>query len=81
MQSQRYIALRVALEYRTISGDALLVLAGIPPIDLMAIERTEIYEGRHAGNVANLRKDARKNVEEAGRIDGAEQRRENGRAV
>lgn len=42
---QRRIALRVATAYRTISGEALLVLAGVPPIDLLATERTAVYEG------------------------------------
>lgn len=41
-QSQKRIALRVASAYRTISGDALLILVGIPPIDLMAIERAKM---------------------------------------
>lgn len=43
---QRRIALRVAAAYRTISGDALLVLVGIPPICLLVMERTEIYVAR-----------------------------------
>lgn len=45
---QRRIALRVATAYRTISTDALLVLAGIPPIELLAIERAELRDGRQA---------------------------------
>lgn len=49
---QRRIALRVAMAYHTISTDALLVLAGIPPIDLLAVERTEIHDGKKVGRAA-----------------------------
>ena len=38
-QVQRRMALRVASAYRTVSSCAVLVLASIPPIDLLAIER------------------------------------------
>lgn len=40
---QRMSALRVVSAYRTVSTSAALVLAGIPPIDLLVIERDEIY--------------------------------------
>lgn len=43
---QRQIALWVATAHRTISGDALLVIAGIPPIDMLATERAHIYDGK-----------------------------------
>lgn len=41
---QRRTALRVASEYCTISADAILVIANMPPIDLMAMERHNIFE-------------------------------------
>ena len=37
-------ALRVACSYRTVSAPAVLVIAGIIPIDLLAIERKVIFE-------------------------------------
>lgn len=62
-QCQRRIALRVATAYRIISSDALLVLAGIPPIDLMASERAELYEERRAGRiVSKTRVEAKRRV-------------------
>lgn len=50
---QKRIALRVAAAYRTASGDALSVISGIPPVDLKAMERTEIYEHRRTEVSAN----------------------------
>lgn len=63
---QRRIALRVATAYRTISGEALLVLAGVPPIDLLATERTAVYEGRlRDGDTTELRTQAKRAVIES----------------
>lgn len=45
-QYQKHIALRVASAYRTVSGDTLLMLAGITPIDLMATEYDNLHEGK-----------------------------------
>lgn len=42
---QRAMAIRVCSAYRTISTAAVFVLACIPPIDIMALERKEKYEG------------------------------------
>ena len=43
------VALRVARAYRTVSDIALSVIAGLPPVDLLATERAIKYrEGRHA---------------------------------
>ena len=39
----RTIALRVACAYRTVSDIALSVVAGLPPVHLLAAERTESY--------------------------------------
>lgn len=55
-RSQRRTALGMAAVYRTVSNEALLVLAGIPPIDLAARERTYVYEEkRRNGNVGEVR--------------------------
>lgn len=40
---QRVSALRIISAYRTVSTSAALVLAGLPPIDLLILEREEIY--------------------------------------
>ena len=37
-------ALTVACSYRTVSAPAVLVIAGIIPIDLLAIERKVVFE-------------------------------------
>jgi len=42
---QRRTALRVASAYRTVSTETVLVIADMPPIELMAIERQKISEG------------------------------------
>lgn len=47
---QRKIALRVATAYRTTSTDALLVIAGTPPVDLLALMRAETEEERKGSN-------------------------------
>ncbi|OFC59617.1 hypothetical protein BBW68_15035 [Candidatus Erwinia dacicola] len=40
----RTAALRVASAYRTVSGDAILVISGNAPIDLLAYERKKLWE-------------------------------------
>lgn len=42
---QRRSAIRVVAAYSTISGEAVLAIAGIPPIDLLAHERRAIHNG------------------------------------
>ena len=52
-------ALRVARAYRTVSDIALSVIAGLPPVDLLATARAIKYrEGRHAeeGDVGQSRR-------------------------
>ncbi|XP_046431021.1 uncharacterized protein LOC124184890 [Neodiprion fabricii] len=44
---QRRSALRIACSYRTVSAQAVLVVAGVIPIDLFAFERKRVY-GRDA---------------------------------
>lgn len=41
---QRVGALRIASAYRTVSENAIFVIAGVVPIDLLALERKRIYE-------------------------------------
>lgn len=41
---QRISTLRIVSAYRTVFGDAILVLVSILPVDLLAQERKEIYE-------------------------------------
>lgn len=42
---QRSMAIRVCSAYRTISTAAVGVIAALPPIDIMAVERKERFEG------------------------------------
>ncbi|XP_057339383.1 uncharacterized protein LOC130676891 [Microplitis mediator] len=46
---QRRGALRITSAYRTVSECAVLTVAGIPPIDLLALERKRIYSYRRNG--------------------------------
>ena len=43
---QRNMLLRVCCAYRTVSGEALCVLAGVPPLDLLAEERLQEWKRR-----------------------------------
>lgn len=51
MTVQRQSALRIACSYRTVSAQAVLVVAGVIPIDLLAFERKRIY-----GKSADMRR-------------------------
>lgn len=42
---QRRMALRVCSAYRTVSAEAAFVVAGVPPMELLAVERGERYLG------------------------------------
>ena len=44
--AQRGVALRVISAYRTVSRSAVLVLASVPPIDLLARKRQEAFQLR-----------------------------------
>jgi len=46
LKTQRRICLRVASAYCTVSGTAVGVISGIVPLDLMAIERKNIFDLR-----------------------------------
>ena len=54
---QRKSALRVIAAYRTVSGDATMVIAATPPVDLLAAEREARYGGEE-------RKEAREKLME-----------------
>lgn len=58
-KSQRRGLIRVATSYRTVSGEALQVITGTPPIDLLAKERMILHE-----NGQGLSQQARKTVRE-----------------
>ena len=47
--AQRGVALRIVSAYRTVVTSAVLVLASVPPIDLLVEERQETFrkDGRH----------------------------------
>lgn len=57
---QRQGALRVTCAYRTVSEGAVLVLAGTPPIQLLALERKRLYERRNDADKRETRIIARK---------------------
>lgn len=45
LKVQRGLLIRVASAYRTISAEAVGVIAGVPPVDLLACERMKMYGG------------------------------------
>lgn len=47
LKEQRKLAIRIVSAYRTTSTEAVLVLAGIIPIHIMAMERRECYKGNN----------------------------------
>lgn len=59
-KAQRVSALRITSAYRTVSTSAVLVLAGIPPIDLLILEREEIYNQTQLISWANSQERTRK---------------------
>lgn len=65
---QRLILLTVIRGYRTISGDAVCVIAGIKPIDIKARERKKIRELRKSGacNDSEALKRRERSIEEEG---------------
>lgn len=58
-QPMRRVALRVASAYRTVSTQAILVVSGIPPVDLLARERARNHSSRGELDRAAKRKEAR----------------------
>lgn len=55
---QRLSALRVVCAFRTVSDDAVCVLAGMPPIDILAMERQTTYLRRGHGPKKEIRRTA-----------------------
>ena len=67
--TQRDVVLRIVSAYRTVSTSAVLVLASVPPIDLLAEERKETFQLRkELICLTNLQEIAR--AKEAMRKDG-----------
>ncbi|XP_031784078.1 uncharacterized protein LOC116417085 [Nasonia vitripennis] len=54
MEVQRREALRIACSYRMVATEASVVIAGVIPVDLLAIERKRIYEARLASNSTSI---------------------------
>jgi len=48
---QRKALLRSICAYRTVSGTATNILAGVPPADLLARERSMVFQGRRSGRI------------------------------
>lgn len=64
IKSQRRGLMRVVSSYRTVSAEALQVIAGIPTIDLLAKERRLLYESGQ-GHLPQIKKEEReKTIEE-----------------
>lgn len=64
LRPQRISALRVISAYRTVSTGAALVIAGIPPIDLLVKERDYMYRAtrdRHI-SLSDAKRDAREMI-------------------
>lgn len=59
---QRRMALRIVCAYRTVSTQAVLVVASVPPIDLLAWERKQIYINRRNIDLKEVKKTARKEL-------------------
>lgn len=51
-------ALGIASCYRTVSADATLIIAGVIPIDLLAIERKLIYTRKHETDKKKMKREA-----------------------
>ena len=67
--AQRGVVLRIVSAYRTVSASAVLVLASVPPIDLLTEERKETFQFRKDLTcLTNLQEIAR--AKEAIRKDG-----------
>lgn len=63
MRCQRRIALHVTAAYRTISGEAVLVLAGMPPVDLLVAERAEVHRGKQSSrNMLEVKAEVKRNL-------------------
>lgn len=59
---QRKTALRISSAYSTVSAEAANILADLPPIDLTAMERRNIYIGKKVANNIDYKNEARRNL-------------------
>lgn len=59
---QRKAALRITSAYSTVSTEASLVLADLPPIDLLASERRDLYVAKRLGQNTDSQKKARRRL-------------------
>lgn len=64
---QRTCALRAICAFRTVSTEAASVLAGIPPIDLLALEKQEIYRELQRHDAGHGRDQQRRNIKKQAR--------------
>lgn len=53
------MALRVASVYRTVSTQAIVVVAGIPKINLLAYERSQLYVRREERDIISREQESR----------------------
>ncbi|XP_060871388.1 uncharacterized protein LOC132945631 [Metopolophium dirhodum] len=51
---QRKVLLRSICAYRTVSGTAANILSGMPPADLLAIERRALFDERKSGRTEDM---------------------------
>lgn len=58
---QRQGALRISCAYRTVSLEAALVIAGVIPIDLLALERQYIYKNKEREGIDRAKISSRQN--------------------
>ena len=56
---QRHCLLRIACSYRTVSKEAVLVIAGVMPLRLMAKQRKLVYDNKDRMGKVNAAKEAR----------------------
>ena len=66
---QRGCALRIACSYRTVSEEAVLVIAGVMPIRLMAKQQKLVYDNKDRIGKVNVTKEARDIVLDAWQHD------------
>ena len=64
---QRRSALRTISAYRTVSENAALVIASTPPIDLLARERSEVYQEIHQNGLLLVKEATRMAAKEKAR--------------
>uniref|UniRef100_A0A2S2NGF1 Reverse transcriptase domain-containing protein n=1 Tax=Schizaphis graminum TaxID=13262 RepID=A0A2S2NGF1_SCHGA len=76
---QRHIALRVASAYRITSTDAVLVITGIPRIDLQALKRKAIYDNRLRPETGEGREEAESMLNRTWQVRAATRRKADGR--